>query len=62
MVVEMFGEKERFTPAEWHAACDVVRTELAVLSADVLDEQLAGFGEILKELVEAIERHYEREG
>jgi hypothetical protein len=43
------------TPAEWHAACDVARTGLAAQNADIFDEQLAGFGELLKELVAAIE-------
>ena len=41
-------------PADVHAFCDLMRTALAIQSADVLDEQLAGFGEILQSLVEAI--------
>jgi hypothetical protein len=48
-------EGKKLTPAEWHAVCDVARVALALQSADVLDEQLAGFGEILKELVEAVQ-------
>jgi hypothetical protein len=51
---EMGFKREKMTPAEWHAVCDVARTALALQSADVFDEQLAGFGEILKELVEAL--------
>ena len=42
------------TPAEWHAACDIVRTALAVQSADAQDEQLAGFGEILVRIADAL--------
>jgi hypothetical protein len=53
----MFGEK--LTSAQWHAACDAVRTALAIQNADVLDEQLAGFGEILQELCAAIRQHAE---
>ena len=49
-----FNVAKGLTPAEWHAVCDVARTALALQNADVLDEQLAGFGEILQELVEAI--------
>lgn len=41
-------------PSEVHAFCDLMRTALAIQSADTLDEQLAGFGEILQSLVEAI--------
>jgi hypothetical protein len=52
---EMGFKGEKLTPAEWHAVCDVARTALALQNADVLDEQLAGFGEILQELVCAIE-------
>jgi hypothetical protein len=39
-------------PAEVHAFCDLMRTALAIQSADTLDEQLGGFGEILQEFVE----------
>jgi hypothetical protein len=42
------------TPAEWSAACDLVRAALAVQSADVLDEQLAGFGSILERISDAL--------
>jgi hypothetical protein len=48
-------DPDNLTPAEWHAACDVLRTGLAIQNADVLDEQLAGFGKILIDLVEAIQ-------
>ena len=37
-----------------HAFCELMRTALAIQSADVLDEQLAGFGEILQSIVSAI--------
>lgn len=43
-------------PADVHAFCDLMRTAIAIQSADVLDEQLAGFGEILQSLVEAIQK------
>jgi hypothetical protein len=48
--------KDRNSPtlAEYHAACDILRTALAVQSADVLDEQLGGFGRIAESLVEAV--------
>jgi hypothetical protein len=42
------------TPAEWHAACDMVRTALAIQSADALDEQLCGFGLILDRIASAL--------
>jgi hypothetical protein len=45
---------ELMEPADWHALCDLVRTAIAVQNADIQDEQLAGFGEILQNLVEAI--------
>jgi hypothetical protein len=47
----MFGSKNRYTPAEWHAACDVVRTACVIQSGDVQDEQLAGFANLLQELL-----------
>lgn len=43
---------DRPTPADWQLACDMVRTALGVQSADVLDEQLAGFGELLSKMVD----------
>ena len=48
-------KRDKATPAQYHAACDIVRTALAVQSADTLDEQLAGFGEIAQSLVSAVE-------
>jgi hypothetical protein len=39
---------------DWRDSCDLTRTALAVQSADIQDEQLAGFGNILNNLVEAI--------
>jgi hypothetical protein len=44
----------KMTPAQWHAACDVTRAALAIQNADRLDEQLAGFGEILRDIGGAI--------
>jgi len=61
VAAEMGYALDTIKPAEWHAACDVVRTALALQTADALDEQLAGFGEILKELVAAIEKLGEHE-
>ena len=49
-----FGFPEEMTPADWHALCDLTRTALAVQSADVLDEQLGGFGDILNNLIMAL--------
>jgi hypothetical protein len=45
---------KKMSPAEWHVVCDLVRTALAIQSADVLDEQLGGFGDILRDAVTAI--------
>jgi hypothetical protein len=52
---EMGYTGENLSPEQWHAVCDVARTSLAVQNADTMDEQLAGFGEIFKELVEAVQ-------
>jgi hypothetical protein len=49
-----FGFPDPMTPADWHAFCDLVRTALVVQSADIFDEQLGGFGDILNRLVEAL--------
>ena len=43
-------DTDNMTPAEWHAACDLARTALAIQSADALDEQLAGLGHILQQI------------
>lgn len=48
-------------PNDVHAFCDLMRTALAIQSADALDEQLAGFGELLQSLIEAINGLQERE-
>ena len=50
--------KDRNSPtlAEYHAACDILRTALAVQSADVLDEQLGGFGQILERISDSLEK------
>lgn len=37
-----------------HAFCDLMKTALAIQNADALDEQLAGFGEILSRLSDGI--------
>ena len=55
IAAQMGYKGEKLSPAEWHAACDVARTSLAVQNADTLDEQLAGFGKIFEELVEAVQ-------
>jgi hypothetical protein len=47
---------DKMTPAQWHVACDVARTALAIQNADALDEQLSGFGEILHSMSESISR------
>lgn len=44
------------TNAEYHVACDMIRTALAVQSADVLDEQLGGFGHILERIADSLEK------
>jgi hypothetical protein len=43
-------------PNEIHALCDLARTLSAQNDRDRLDEQLAGFGELLRELVIALDR------
>ena len=48
-------DTDNMTPAEWHAACDLARTALAIQSADALGEQLAGLGHILQQIAGAIE-------
>lgn len=48
--------KVAVTPAQWHAACDITRTALAIQSADAGDEQLAGFGELVSRLVDELSR------
>ena len=50
-----YGTGDKMTPAQWYAAYDVARTALAIQSADILDEQLAGFGEILRSINWAID-------
>src|SRR5262245_7777284 len=52
----MFGEKDEYTPDEWRAAIEMAKYRLAVQSADVLDEQLAGFAELAIRLIEAVDR------
>jgi hypothetical protein len=43
-----FGfDPDAMTAADWHALCDIVRTALAIQSADALDEQLGGFGDLI---------------
>jgi hypothetical protein len=43
------------TPDQVMAACRVVEVSLKIQSADVLDEQLGGFGELARGLVAAFE-------
>jgi hypothetical protein len=47
-------KREKMTPADWHVVCDVARTALAIQNADAMDEQLAGFGEILQTIAENV--------
>jgi hypothetical protein len=49
-------------PDDVHAFCDLMRTALAIQSADTLDEQLAGFGEILEKIAEALSALIELKG
>jgi hypothetical protein len=55
-LLEMGVQPEHATPDQWIAACEIVKAALAVQNADALDEQLAGFGELLRDLIEAIKR------
>lgn len=52
-------EKTRLTAAEWTAAAVVARAALAIQSADAHDEQLAGLGEILRNLADALSAGWE---
>jgi hypothetical protein len=45
-------EPRNVTPEQWQAAAAVVRTALAIQSADILDEQFSG---AVMELAEAIQ-------
>jgi hypothetical protein len=40
---------DKMQAEDWHALCDLVRTALAIQSADAFDEQIAGFGLILRD-------------
>lgn len=42
------------TLEQWNTACRIVETALKIQSADVLDEQLAGFGELLQTLTSVL--------
>ena len=42
------------TPADWHAACDVLRTAFLIQDGDARDEQLSGFGGLFEELIAAL--------
>jgi hypothetical protein len=41
------------TPGQWMAACRVVEVASKLQTADVFDEQLAGFGELIREFINA---------
>jgi len=41
-------------PEEWHAVAAITQAALAIQSADALDEQLAGFGEILGHIADCL--------
>lgn len=60
LVNDMFGEKDLYSPEEWRAAIELAKYNLALQSADVLDEQLAGFGEILERFVETQRKEQEQ--
>ncbi len=51
---QMYPDVEDVTPEMWTAAAAVTQAALSVQSADTMDEQLAGFGEILQRLPDAI--------
>ena len=42
-------------PKQVRAACDVIQVALMIQNADVLDEQLGGFGQLLQAFVDAKE-------
>ena len=54
---EMYPDRvsRYYTREEWTAAAEVTKVALAIQSADVFDEQLAGFGEILEHIACSIE-------
>ena len=54
-ILERYGWNEKPTPDQVMAACKVLEVGIKLQSADVLDEQLAGFGMIIQSLVRAIE-------
>lgn len=49
-------QKEPYTPDQIIAAAKVAEVALKLQSADVFDEQLAGFGELFKELISVLEK------
>jgi len=48
------GCNGELTETQWHVACDVTRTALAIQNADVRDEQLADLGKLLESLSDAL--------
>jgi hypothetical protein len=54
-ILKGYGWDKKPTPEQVTAACRVLEVGIKLQSADVLDEQLAGFGMIIQSLVRAIE-------
>ena len=52
---ELWPDDKTYTPAQYEAAARVAEAALKIQNADVLDEQLAGFGEILRDFVSALD-------
>ena len=58
--LEIMGVKPKdATPDQWKTACEIVKAGLAIQNADILDEQLGGFGEILHSLIEVLRENVE---
>jgi hypothetical protein len=45
---------DAMTAADWRALCDIVRAALAIQSADALDEQLGGFGQLISNIGDSL--------
>jgi hypothetical protein len=53
-ILDRYGWSNNPTPEQVTAACRVLEVGIKLQNADVLDEQLAGFGKIIQSLVDAI--------
>lgn len=51
----MGADPAKATAEEWQAAVAITRLEFEIDSADVLDEQLAGFAQLLDSLIQSID-------